>query len=137
MQWSTAHSTNEIGVPYFRLGNLTIKSDNPFIPASVRAQMTALKLTQFTLGTWNGDFNEHNMGADNTRTFRRIMAGLEGNFEQINRRCLSEIIFEQIDAFTRATSMMSMPVPRIMASRRRDTAPSTRASRRPRGRGRR
>ena len=81
LQWSTAHSINHIGVPYFRLGNLTIKADNPFIPASVRTQMTALKLTTFTMGTWNGDFNEHNMGADNVRTFRRIMAGFEGNFD--------------------------------------------------------
>ena len=81
LQWSHAHSDNFIGVPYFRLGNLTIKSDNPFIPAGVKAQMTALKLTSFALGTWNGDFNQHNMGADNTRVFRRIMVGLEGNFD--------------------------------------------------------
>ncbi|MHB1205802.1 MAG: TonB-dependent receptor plug domain-containing protein [Rhodospirillaceae bacterium] len=86
LQWSHAHSLNDIGVPYFRLGNLTIKSDNPYIPASVKTQMTALKLTSFTLGTWNGDFNEHNMGADNTRIFRRYMAGLQGDFEAMDTK---------------------------------------------------
>lgn len=78
VQWSHTMSENYQGVPYFRLGNLTIRSDNAFIPATTRAQMTALGLTNFTMGTWNGDFVD--MGALNHRYFRRYMAGFEGSF---------------------------------------------------------
>ena len=105
LQWSHTHSDNFIGVPYFRLGNLTIKSDNPFIPASVRTQMTALKLTSFALGTWNGDFNEHNMGADNTRVFRRMMAGLEGNFD------MAETNWKWGASYSRSTTHISARSP--------------------------
>ena len=79
LQWSHTKSVNFQGVPYFRLGNLTIRSDNAFIPASIRSQMTTLGLTSFTMGTWNGDFID--MGARNQRYFRRYMAGLEGTFD--------------------------------------------------------
>jgi len=78
-QWSRTESENFHGVPYFRLGNITIRSDNAFIPDSVRARMTALGLTTFTMGTWNGDFVD--MGALNERIFRRYMAGFEGTFD--------------------------------------------------------
>lgn len=37
------------------LGNITIKADNAFIPSSVAAQVAALKLTQFTMGSFNID----------------------------------------------------------------------------------
>lgn len=79
MQWSHTKTENFEGVPYFRFGNITIRNDNPFIPASVRTQMTALGLTSFSLGTWNGDFV--GLGARNARTFRRYMAGFEGAFD--------------------------------------------------------
>ncbi|MCA0202517.1 MAG: TonB-dependent receptor [Proteobacteria bacterium] len=78
-QWAHAFTDNEQGVNYFRLGNITIRNDNAFIPQSIRTQMTALNLTSFSLGTWNGDFI--GMGAENTRYFRRYMAGAEGAFD--------------------------------------------------------
>lgn len=42
----------EIG-EYQRAGNLPISIDNPYIPAATRAQMTALGVTSFNLGTNN------------------------------------------------------------------------------------
>jgi outer membrane receptor protein involved in Fe transport len=36
--------------PNYDNGNLTIRSDNPYIPAAVRAQMQSLNLTSFTMG---------------------------------------------------------------------------------------
>ena len=85
--WGHLYSYSS-GAPNFNPGSLVIKSDNAFIPASVQAQMVALKLTTITVGTWNGDFNEHNMGADNVRTFRRIMAGLEGTQRMLDAQRL-------------------------------------------------
>jgi outer membrane receptor protein involved in Fe transport len=111
LQWSHAHSLNDIGVPYFRFGNLTIKSDNPYIPTSVKARMTALNLTSFSLGTWNGDFNEHNMGADNTRVFRRYMAGLQGDFDAFDTKWKWEASYSRSTTHISARSTNNPIVP--------------------------
>jgi iron complex outermembrane recepter protein len=75
--WVNTHAYSLYGVPYFHLGNVTVKSGNPFIPASVQAAMTAQGLTQFTLGTTNAD-ESTGFSADNDRTFQRYVGGLEG-----------------------------------------------------------
>jgi len=77
--WAYTKSRVIAGVPFFHLGNVTVKADNPYIPATVRAQMTALKLTSFALGTTNAD--EPFYAAFNGRTFRRYVAGFEGKAE--------------------------------------------------------
>lgn len=74
--WSDTHSRSFSGVPYFHLGNVTVRSGNPFIPASVQAQMTALGISQFTLGTTNQDLGK--FGHDNTRETLRYVVGAEG-----------------------------------------------------------
>ncbi|HVZ28156.1 MAG TPA: TonB-dependent receptor [Rhizomicrobium sp.] len=44
-----------------KLGNLVITSDNPFIPATVKATMTANGITSFSMGTTNmNNVNVHN-----------------------------------------------------------------------------
>jgi outer membrane receptor protein involved in Fe transport len=80
-QWSKSDAYNESAVPNFNLGNVTVLSGNPFIPAAVQAQMTANNIPSFTMGTVNGDMPF--LQGDNVRTFRRFVAGLEGNFEAI------------------------------------------------------
>jgi outer membrane receptor protein involved in Fe transport len=40
-------------VPLTRLGNVTIRNDNAFLPASIKTQMAALGLTTLTMGTTN------------------------------------------------------------------------------------
>jgi iron complex outermembrane receptor protein len=74
--WANTKSRVIAGVPFFHLGNVTVKADNAFIPATVKARLTALGLTQFSLGTTNGD--EPFYAALNVRTFRRYVAGFEG-----------------------------------------------------------
>src|SRR5207253_44557 len=69
-------------VPFFHLGNVTVKSDNAFIPSTIRAQLLALNLSQFSLGTTNGD--EPFYAADNVRTFRRYVAGFEGKLDAMD-----------------------------------------------------
>jgi iron complex outermembrane receptor protein len=80
---SSSHNTNSA---VSGLGAYVIKGDNAFIPASVRARMTALGLTQFNLGRVNIDLN--NSPGDREyknayfhRTLNRYTIGGNGNFD--------------------------------------------------------
>lgn len=78
VQWSRTHAENPSAVPNFNLGNVTVRSGNPFIPDSIQAQMTAQGIPSFVLGTVNGDMSF--LQADNDRVFRRYVGGIEGSF---------------------------------------------------------
>ncbi len=80
-QWAYAHS-NANSNPNRTLANMTIKNDNPFIPAAVLAQMNALKLTSFVMGSWNADVPRFH--SNNKRTLRRGEVGLSGKFNAID-----------------------------------------------------
>lgn len=62
-----------------RPGNLTINSDNPFIPVSIRDQMNARGLSSFTLGSVNGDIGRAIV--DNKRTMSRWLLGANGDLD--------------------------------------------------------
>jgi outer membrane receptor protein involved in Fe transport len=80
-EWGYSYTFNDSlnSVPQFHLGNITVRSDNAFIPASVRSQMVALNITQFTLGTTNIDMPR--FSNTNERIQRRYVAGAEGSFD--------------------------------------------------------
>jgi iron complex outermembrane receptor protein len=59
--------------------DITIKSDNPFIPADVKTRMTTLGVTQFTMGTMNADVPRQ--GASNDRTTKQGSLGATGSFD--------------------------------------------------------
>lgn len=66
--------------PPFQAGNgPTILSGNPFIPASVQAQMTTLGLQSFRIGSMNYDLPT--VGNDVNRVTNRYVAGLDGSFD--------------------------------------------------------
>jgi len=81
LQYSTTKSHNKEVVPNLNNGGLFIKSGNPFIPASVQAQMTAQGIQQLELGTFNGDMPY--LQGINEREFKRYVVGAEGNFDLI------------------------------------------------------
>lgn len=58
--------------------NVTIRSDNAFIPTSVRNQLTALNIAQFTLGTTNADLPIR--GSATEREVQRYVVGANGSF---------------------------------------------------------
>lgn len=58
---------------------LTIKGDNPFIPASVAARMQTLGLTEFKMGTQHQDLGVASTDAE--RTVNRFVVGAKGDFE--------------------------------------------------------
>ncbi len=88
-EWGWAYTLNrsETSVPQFQFG-LTIAQDNAFVPTSVRNQMVALGVTNFTLGTTAfgapGNPGMYGFGNKNERIQRRYVAGLEGNFDAMD-----------------------------------------------------
>lgn len=62
---------------------ITIQADNPFIPDEVRQRMTALDITQFTMGTMNADLPRQ--GASNDRTTRAYSIGANGSLDVLGR----------------------------------------------------
>ncbi len=77
--WGYSSALNSGATANFNGGGLNIQSGNPFIPASVQAQMTNLGISQFTMGTSNHDLPL--LKSLNTRTFRSYVAGLEGEVD--------------------------------------------------------
>lgn len=77
---SWAHMNSESrSTPVFYPGNLTMRADNAFLPASVAAQAQALGVTSFAFGTMNGDLGAQQPLYD--RRMLRFMGGLEGTFD--------------------------------------------------------
>ena len=76
--------------PQFQPGNAAgsgavpfIKADNAFIPASVRASMTALGVTQFAMGSMQQDLGP--FGSNNERNVNRNVVGASGKFDAFDR----------------------------------------------------
>jgi iron complex outermembrane receptor protein len=101
--WAFAHASNLQSVPNFVLGGIPISADNPFIPASVRATMATLAITQFTMGSTNADMP--NLQAINDRTVRRYVAGFEGSFDA------ADTTWNWDASWTRSTSHQSIRAP--------------------------
>jgi iron complex outermembrane receptor protein len=76
-QWSRSRDTATTN-PYRRQGNLTIRSDNAFIPAQVLAQLAAAGQPGFTMGTSTGDIGR--VRVRNTRELTRWTIGGDGRF---------------------------------------------------------
>ncbi|MGE4064291.1 MAG: TonB-dependent receptor plug domain-containing protein [Rhodospirillaceae bacterium] len=63
----------------FNIANLSMRADNPFLPAEVAARAAALGITSFTLGTMNRDFGL--LETVNGRALNRYVVGLNGTFD--------------------------------------------------------
>ena len=70
-------------------GNLTIRADNPFIPADVAGRMTALGLTSFTMGSFNLDIP--NLSSDFKRRTWVYSLGLEGTANVMDKEWTWEL----------------------------------------------
>jgi len=87
VSWATSVAQINNATP--NLQNLTIKADNAFIPASVRARMTALGISSFTISKAYSDFNtapgNETLGTNIiVRTLNRYTVGANGNFDAAN-----------------------------------------------------
>jgi iron complex outermembrane receptor protein len=66
-------------VSTFSLANQTLKTDNAFLPATVKARATALGISSFTMGTFWGDLPP--LSFKGTRDTIRSLVGGSGNFD--------------------------------------------------------
>lgn len=71
------------GGSFYDKGNVIIQGDNAFIPEAVQERMAELGITQFTLGTSNGDI-PYRIN-DMTRDVQRYLGGLDGSFNAFGR----------------------------------------------------
>jgi iron complex outermembrane receptor protein len=79
-QWNWAYDDSLSGTSsHFNPGDLTVKADNAFIPANIRAQMTTLGLASLPFGTMSADVPY--LKARNTRLVRRYVAGADGKVD--------------------------------------------------------
>jgi outer membrane receptor protein involved in Fe transport len=94
VQASYARSTNvgHLGVQ-LNQNNVTIRSDNAFIPASVRTQLTALNIAQFTLGTTNADLPIRKN--DTERELQRYVVGAKGDFGLLAGTARWDVYFQK------------------------------------------
>ena len=82
LAYSHTYSHNTTVVPNLNNGGEPILSGNPFIPASLQATMTADHISQFTVGSFNGDMSY--LQGINQRDMKRAILGAEGKFNLIN-----------------------------------------------------
>ena len=86
LQLSYSHSKG-IGtdVYNFRVGNITVKADNAFIPSSVAAIIatTTPAITQFSMGSMLHDLGK--VGNDSDRYTNRYVVGFNGDFDAFNK----------------------------------------------------
>lgn len=73
--------------------NVTIRSDNAFIPTSVRNQLQALNIAQFTLGTSNADLPIRKN--DTEREVQRYVVGANGSFEMFAGNARWDVYYQK------------------------------------------
>lgn len=72
-----------IAFPHYQVGaGPTVRSGNPFIPASVQAEMTAQGLASIRIGTMNADMGDIPVGT--TRAANRFVVGAEGKLDMLS-----------------------------------------------------
>ncbi|MDP4745020.1 MAG: TonB-dependent receptor [Porticoccaceae bacterium] len=77
-----SHTSSETYGPLidaFRIGNIPIKSGNPYLPADVQATMDGNAITGFNLSKTFEDFDP--IASDSKNTNKRLVLGLEGEFD--------------------------------------------------------
>jgi len=74
-------STESFGFCCSSSESATIYSGNPFIPAPVQAQMTALGLSSFHLNVWNADLGA--AGADDSHRLGLLAVGAKDSFDAL------------------------------------------------------
>jgi outer membrane receptor protein involved in Fe transport len=65
----------------YNVGNILVRADNPFLPASVATRAAQLGVTNFTIGTFSKDLGV--FSTDNDRITNRYVVGANGSFEAV------------------------------------------------------
>lgn len=79
--WNYTDSDGVVGYQ-FNQANIIIRSDNAFIPEAVRTQLVARGITQFNMGSMNGDLPLRR--TDNRRYTTRYVVGINGDTDAMD-----------------------------------------------------
>jgi len=109
--WAHMNSESRSTTVFFP-GNLTMRADNAFLPASVAAQAVALGVTSFAFGTMNGDLGAQQPLYD--RRILRFLAGIEGNFDAFDTNWAFDAYASSGLNMSTTTSGNTINVPRYM-----------------------
>lgn len=96
--WARSDNLGNLGVQ-LNQANITIRSDNAFIPESVRSQLVAGGIGQFTLGSTNADLPIRKN--DTEREVQRYVVGANGDFNAFGRRMRWDVYYQKGIADTR------------------------------------
>ena len=120
-QWARSRDTGTVN-PFRRSGNITIRRDNAFLPESIRAQVVALNLASFSMGSTNADIGRGEV--ENIRNLKRWAVGADGTFDvlgstwawdayyQRSRNVVDSALFKtaiNVGAFNRAVDAVINP----------------------------
>lgn len=88
--------------------NLTVRVDNPYMPAAIASRITALGLTSVPFGTLKGDNGAS--GANARRDYTRFVAGVDGKFMAFGSEWTVNAYFQHgratlINTATKATNI--------------------------------
>ncbi|MHB1206971.1 MAG: TonB-dependent receptor domain-containing protein [Rhodospirillaceae bacterium] len=105
--WGHANSYSVALLPLYS-GNLMVAADNAFIPATVAAQIAALKLTSFGFGTFNGDLGGLSPEVVGDRTTNRNAIGAHGTLDALDSSWTWDAYFQ--NGVTRQTSKLKRDI---------------------------
>lgn len=80
-QWAHNHEQSSL-VNNYRLGDITVTNQNPFIPAAILQSMNQAGITSFQMGTMNGDIKGTTALYD--RNVTRTLIGADGTFHMFD-----------------------------------------------------
>ncbi|QJU59946.1 TonB-dependent receptor [Sphingomonas sp. AP4-R1] len=100
--YARSHTVGQLGVQ-LNQANVTIQSDNAFIPAALRQQLAAARISSFTLGTTNADLPIRTN--DTTREVQRYVVGGNGKFDAIGRTMRWDVYYQKGIADTREAAV--------------------------------
>ena len=113
-QYAKSNDTGTVN-PFRRSDNVTIQRDNAFLPASVRAQMFTLGITNFVMGTTNGDIGRGEV--TNIRELNRWAIGGDGKFEVAGSSWTWDAYYQQSrNVVDSALDKTAIAGPRYLAS---------------------
>lgn len=90
---------------------ITIRSDNAFLPASVRAQLAAAGQTSFVMGSSNADIPKS--GSQNIRETERYVVGANGDFTALTRDFTWDAYYQHGVTKTREELTATWNTPRL------------------------
>ena len=89
--WAHTNSSNLVTTLRYE-GNLTMKTDNAFLPTAIAAQAAAQKITSFAFGTYNSDIPEAGQRSD--RRYMRGIVGVNGKFDAFGTTWTTSAYFQ-------------------------------------------